>query len=219
MATGSSFAYRVSGMNRQRKWDRFLVEMKPEPEDRILDVGFSDLEYSKTDNFIEKHYPYPHMITALGVDEPIEFPKRYPNIRAIHYVGAEFPFANNEFDIAWSNAVVEHVGTAATYRESQALFIRELRRVARRVYFTTPNRWFPAEVHTRTPFLHWLPKPMFDRYLRRRGQEWAAGDYMTLLSEQDLRARLNEAGIQGYKLIKNRIGPFTLDFAIVIGRA
>jgi hypothetical protein len=113
--------------------------------------------------------------------------------------------------------VIEHVGTAATSREAQVLFIRELIRVSRCVYFTTPNRWFPVEVHTRTPFLHWLPKSHFDRYLRRRGKEWAAGDYMTLLSQSDLRARLLEAGAPSYRLIKNRSGPFTLDYVVVIG--
>lgn len=212
----TSFAYRVSGFNRRKKWELFLRHIAPQPHERILDVGFSDKEYSATDNFLEKHYPYPSKITALGVDEPVEFPARYPDVRVVHYGGSEFPFADNEFDIAWSNAVIEHVGTAATFRESQTLFIRELVRVARRVYFTTPNRWFPAEVHTRTPFLHWFPKPLFDRYLRLRGQDWAGGDYMTLLSEQDLRARLREAGVSRYQLLKNRLGPIALDFVVVV---
>jgi hypothetical protein len=25
------------------------------------------------------------------------------------------------------------------------------------VFVTTPNRWFPLEVHTLLPFVHWLP--------------------------------------------------------------
>src|SRR5262245_29480392 len=184
----TSFAYRVSAFNRRRKWKLFLQCIQPGPDDRILDVGFSDREYSSMDNFLEKNYPFPSNITALGVDDPVEFPQRYPAVRVVQYDGRIFPFSDGEFDVAWSNAVIEHVGTAATSRESQIRFIRELIRVSRRVYFTTPNRWFPVEVHTRTPLLHWLPKPYFDRYLRRRGKEWAAGDYMTLLSEGDLRA-------------------------------
>ncbi len=66
----------------------------------------------------------------------------------------------------WSNAVLEHVGT----RDDQLLFLREVRRVGRRVFLTTPNRHFPVEVHTRTPLLHWLPKPVFERYLRLHRQ-------------------------------------------------
>jgi len=37
---------------------------------KVLDVGFLDLEYSSTYNFIEKHYPYPERLTALGVQVP-----------------------------------------------------------------------------------------------------------------------------------------------------
>jgi SAM-dependent methyltransferase len=206
----------MSGFNRRRKWDRFLAEMNPQPEDRILDVGFSDLEYGTTDNFIEKHYPYPDMITALGIEEATHFRERYPSIRAVTYDGGRFPFEDGAFDIAWSNAVLEHVGTEKHRTGAQVQFLREIRRVARRAFVTTPNRWFPAEVHTRTPFLHWLPKPMFDRYLRLRGHDWAAGDYMTLLSEQDLRARLREAGIEDYRLHRNRIGPFVVDFVMLL---
>jgi hypothetical protein len=70
----TTFAYRVSAFNRRRKWKLFLRYIQPRPADRILDVGFSDREYSSTDNFLEKHYPYPGNITALGVDDPVEFP-------------------------------------------------------------------------------------------------------------------------------------------------
>jgi hypothetical protein len=159
------------------------------------------------------------MITALGVDDPVHFTHRYPEIKAVKYDGERFPFPDGAFDVAWSNAVLEHVGTADARAERQTLFLSEVQRVARRAFITTPNRWFPLEIHTRTPLLHWLPKPMFDAYLRRRGQAWAAGDYMTLLSEQDLRARLAAAGIERYELVKNRFGPLTADFVVIINQA
>jgi len=75
-----------------------------------LDVGFSEEEFSGTDNFLERHYPYPEMITALGVDVPVTFRDRYPSVTAVHYKGGVFPFEDNQFDVAWSNAVLEHVG-------------------------------------------------------------------------------------------------------------
>ena len=81
---------------------------------------------------------------------------------------------------------------------------------------TTPNRFFPIEVHTRRAFIHWLPKAKFDALVRKRGDDWAAGDYMRLLSGRELRRLLAEAGITKYRIKRNRIGPFTLDFVVII---
>ena len=68
--------------------------------------------------------------------------------------GRDLPFADGEFDLGFSNAVVEHV---AGGREGQRRFVHELCRVSGSVFVTTPNRWFPLEVHTLLPFVHWLP--------------------------------------------------------------
>lgn len=214
-----SFAYRVSGFNRRRKWEIFLREFPPDPEHRVLDIGFSDREYSATDNFIEKHYPYRSQITALGVDAPAEFPERYPDVKVVQYDGREFPFEDKTFDIAWSNAVIEHVGRHEGRREAQVLFLREIARVSKSAFVTTPNKRFPIEVHTRTPLLHWLPKPWFDRYLKLRGIDWAMGDYMDLLSMGELRRLLREAGITKYRIVQNRLLGLTLDFVVIIGDA
>jgi len=75
-------------------------------------------------------------------------------VRAVQADGRELPFADRAFDLGFSNAVVEHV---AGGREGQRQFVHELCRVSHRVFVTTPNRWFPLEVHTLLPFVHWLP--------------------------------------------------------------
>lgn len=204
-------AYRISGWNRARKWKIFLDKIKPTPTDKILDVGFTAEEYGGAENFLEKNYARPEMITALGVENPSKFQARYPMVRAVLYDGKKFPFDKREFAIAWSNAVVEHVGD----RKAQARLIMEMKRVAGRCFLTTPNRLFPVEVHTRTPLLHWLPKKWFDAFLRLTGRKWAAGYYMNLLSEQDLRAVLAEAGIKKYEIICNRFFGLTMDFCVI----
>ncbi len=71
-------------------------------------------------------------------------------MRAVRADGRELPFADGAFDLGFSNAVVEHV---AGGREGQRRFVHELCRVAQRVFVTTPNRWFPLEVHTLLPFV------------------------------------------------------------------
>jgi SAM-dependent methyltransferase len=206
-----SLHFQISTFNRKRKWDLFLKEFTPGPGLRVLDVGFADIEENISDNFIEKNYPYPERLTALGTALPVEFRARYPKIAAVHYDGSIFPFQDGAFDVIWSNAVLEHVGD----RRRQASFLKEIKRVAKRAFVTTPNRYFPIEIHTLTPFLHYLPKKMFDEYLTLVGKEWAAGEYMHLLKYSEIKALLSDAGITKYRIVRNRLGVFTLDFVIL----
>lgn len=206
-----SFAYRISAWNRQRKWQLFLDYIQPTAETTVLDCGFTNKECSNTDNFIEKNYLYPEKITALGTEDPVDFIARYPQIKTIVYDGKIFPFPDHSFDVCWSNAVIEHVGE----KERQILFIKEIKRVAKVAFITTPNRFFPVEVHTRIPLLHYLPKKVFDFCLRLLGQGWASGDYMYLLSLGEVRKILDAAGITEYKILKNKLLFFTLDFIII----
>lgn len=207
-----SLAHRVSKFNRDRKWLLFLQQFSPRPDTTILDVGFSDEEFSETDNYIEKFYPYPAQITALGIDASERFEKNYPLVKSVTYDGANFPFPDKSFDICWSNAVIEHVGDY----NAQVRFLKEIQRVSSRAFITTPNRRFPVEVHTRIPLLHMLPKSQFDAFLRLIGKSWATGNYMHLSTERNLRKMLAEAGIQKYQIVKNRLGGFTLDFVVII---
>ncbi|MCF6151580.1 MAG: class I SAM-dependent methyltransferase [Candidatus Kuenenia stuttgartiensis] len=206
-----SLARKISAANRNRKWDIFLREISPNAKLRVLDVGFSENEYSPTDNYIEKYYPYPEMLTALGVNTPNVFKERYPKVKAFQYDGAVFPFGDKEFDVCWSNAVIEHVGNF----DRQQFFLSEIKRVASKAFLTTPNSFFPIEVHTRTPLLHYLPKGIFDSYLKLIGKSWAAGTYMNLLSITDIKDLLAGAGIKDYRIIPNKLLGFTMDFIII----
>ena len=67
--------------------------------------------------------------------------------------GDRLPFDDGEFDLAVSFAVLEHVGSTAQQRR----FIGELARVAPAFIAYTPYRYFPVEMHTLLPLLHWLP--------------------------------------------------------------
>jgi SAM-dependent methyltransferase len=204
--------YRVSRYNRDRKWRLFLEALAPTAQTTVLDVGFQDEEYQSADNYLEQHYAWRGQITALGVEEPVHFRERYPDVEVVLYDGAgAWPFADGAFDIVWSNAVLEHVGD----RDAQLHFLREARRVGRHVFLTTPNRGFPIEVHSRLPLVHWGPKAVLDGTLRLIGKPQFTGDYMRLLSARELRRLLREAGYAQPRIVRNRLGGPTLDFVVV----
>jgi hypothetical protein len=208
-------ANRVSARSRARKHAYFMATMNPGPGDTILDVGANVIEHSEGDNYLEKHYPHPRNITVVCLDDTSEIQRRYPEITFVKGDGRRLPYPDSSFDIAYSNAVIEHVGN----REDQVRFLRELARVAPRGYLTTPNRYFPVETHTRIPLLHILmPKPLFDRFLRAVGQGWAAGDYMNLLSRGDLDGLLRDAGIARYTIQAHRLLGMTLTYTVVWGQ-
>jgi hypothetical protein len=84
----------------------------------------------------------------------------------VEYVAGDarkLPFADNSFDLAFSNSAIEHVGTF----EDQRRFAAEMMRVGRRVYCQTPNRWFPVEFHFLGLFVHWLPRSWFRYFVHR----------------------------------------------------
>jgi len=157
-------ASRVSMRSRERKLQLFLDLLQPGPETTVLDVGVTDAPFGagSTDNFFEALYPWPEQVTGVGRTELDRFAAAFPQVRAVRADGRDLPFANAEFDLGFSNAVVEHV---AGGREGQRQFVHELCRVAQRVFVTTPNRRFPLEVHTLLPFVHWLPKGPRERLL------------------------------------------------------
>jgi len=148
-------ASRVSLRSRTRKLDLFLETFRPGPDSTVVDVGVTDAPFAETpENFFEAMYPWPRRITAVGVTELDRFSAAFPEVRVVQADGRRLPFGDGEFDFAFSNAVVEHVGD----REAQRVFVHEVCRVAKRVFVTTPNRWFPIEVHTLVPLVHWLPR-------------------------------------------------------------
>ena len=153
-------AAETSLRSRRHKLRLFLDFMQPTAETTVVDVGAADTPFGEgegqalTHNFFEALYPWPERITAVGNVPLPHFAQAFPQIRTVIADGRDLPFADREFDVAFSNAVVEHVGG----RGDQERFVHELCRVAGRVFVTTPNRLFPVDPHTLLPFLHWLPE-------------------------------------------------------------
>ncbi len=167
--------------SRRRKYTLFISLMKPKPEETILDMGVSS-HFGRVTNYLELWYPHPEQITGLTNDEEGKFKnfrERFPKVKLVFGDGGNLDFPDNNFDIVFSNAVVEHVGTD----EEQRRFIHELVRVSERAFITTPNYYFPMEAHTLIPFVHYLPRTMRFWIYRKLGRGfWTDSNCLNLFT-------------------------------------
>lgn len=123
--------------------EQFARAVSLGPGTRILDVG--------GDLWNWQFLPVRPMLTVLNLfPAPPDLPA---DVTWVVGDACHLPFADGAFDVAFSNSVVEHLGTA----ENQHQFAHEVQRVARAYYVQTPNRWFPIEPHLMAPLIHYLP--------------------------------------------------------------
>lgn len=206
---------KISGHARKKMFKHFMHNFQPIKNDRILDVGVTPDNAKEANNFFEKMYPWKSSITMCTVENAKNLEKEFPGSKFIqNEAGKPLPFKNGQFDIVFCSAVLEHVGN----NKKQRFFLRELIRVGKRVYLTTPNRWFPFEVHTVLPFIHWLPQPQHQRILKLLGKNmYADTKNLNLLSKRKLTVMLQSMKIpmkwkfSSYKLFGNRITVFLTD--------
>lgn len=170
----------------------FMDAFHPTVETSVLDVGVTSDSTHAESNFFERLYPYQNRITCVGTEDGSHLMQEYPGLRYLPVVsGQPLPFDDRQFDIVFSNAVLEHVGS----RGEQARFAAELRRVSKVFFVTTPNRWFPVEHHTGLPFLHYLPPPLFRRLIRNtRYRYWADEGNLNILTVPEMAKLFPGAG-------------------------
>ncbi|MBM5815711.1 MAG: class I SAM-dependent methyltransferase [Cyanobacteria bacterium K_Offshore_surface_m2_239] len=207
------FAPRLAWRVRQEIYCGMMKRLQPQPYWTILDAGVTS-DRTTDSNFFEKLYPYPDAVTAVGLEDASFLEQEHPGVKFILADACQLPFAAESFDLVFCSAVIEHVGT----RQRQLDLVRELTRVGKVVVITTPNRYFPLEFHTLTPFLHWLKPAIFRRFLRYSGRPFFADEKnLNLLSERDMDRLISGENLYAVKK-HHRLWGFTSNLVYYLSR-
>ncbi|GMO19682.1 MAG: hypothetical protein Ta2A_26990 [Treponemataceae bacterium] len=165
----------------------------------IIDVGVTADKENISSNFFENIYPYPERITALSNQDASWMQEQYKGLKFIQGTALEMPFLDHSFELVFSSAVIEHVGNI----KNQNKFIKECVRISNKyIFITTPNRYYPIELHTALPLIHWLPKKIHRKILKAIGNEYLSKEEnLNLMTKHELKNICNELGVKKYKIL------------------
>jgi hypothetical protein len=171
----------VAGYSTRRRLARgeiFRRMLSPSESDRILDLG------SEEGDHIAALVSFRDNVTISDIDPEAlrRGAERFGFQTAELDESGRLPFRDGHFDIVFCSSVIEHVTVAkeeigeirsgesfqsAAWNHQQQ-FAAEIRRVSKRYFVQTPNKWFPIESHT------WLPMPIvvLPRRLQLRVVGW-----------------------------------------------
>ena len=203
---------KVKEKSRKRKDEHFYSVCQDESS--VLDVGVHpEITRPKknisTNHFLKSFRFAPEKYVGLSIESLEGMAEAYPGKRFVVYDGGRFPFETNEFDWAYSNAVIEHVGSF----EQKLHFIKEMVRVAKNVFFTTPYKYFPIDAHTMVFFIHWND----DLFLnwRKKNNTWMPKSKLNLMSISEIKKLMKAAEVDDYKIVKNRVLGMTMTLSVI----
>ena len=118
------------------------------------------------------------------------------NITYIEGDACSMPYFNRgDFDIVFSNSVLEHVGGA----DKQLEFANEVQRISDIYWIQTPCKYFPIEAHCGMPFWWFYPSCLRSYFIDRWSKKLPAWTEMvastTVISKEELKHLLPKSKI------------------------
>lgn len=142
-------AHSLSSQFRNKRFVLFkeLFDALPKPV-KILDVG------GRPDIWEREGFYKSELNCTITILNPEEIEINVPNICvSVGDARSMTQFSNEEFDIVFSNSVIEHVGG---YDDQQKM-ANEIQRVGKQYFVQTPNKFFPVEPHFIFPLFQFFP--------------------------------------------------------------
>jgi hypothetical protein len=170
---------------------KMLAEMPFQPGMNILEVGTTPDSSFPDQNFFSKSAKALGCQVSVTSIEDCSQMARENGFRWVPLGDLLKNESSERFDCVVSAAVLEHVeGTPGKLEH-----LRFLNRCSKRwVVITIPNRGHWFEVHTKLPFIHWFPNPLYRRLLRLLGLAvWAEPSHMDLLWGSEFRQLVQTA--------------------------
>ena len=197
---------------RRMAYFKELISSLPRPL-RILDVGGTEVFWERM---------------GLCGDETIEvviinlrdIETSHPDFKSVIGDARSMPqFKDGEFDIVFSNSVIEHVGD---YRNQQKM-ADEVKRIGKRYFLQTPNYYFPVKLHALVPLFQFFPLWLQVFILRHFKIGWATRTFTKeeavqiisqsrLLKKKELKELFPGANIRPEKLMG-----FIMSYIVVKG--
>jgi len=186
-----------------------LISPLPKPL-TILDVGGTEIFWERMGFARDKNVK----ITLLNLSQ-IEthgpwFKTALGDARNMHQ------FGDADFDVVFSNSVIEHVGGY----EDQKQMAKEVQRIGKRYFLQTPNFYFPFEPHFLFPFFQFFPlwlKVFLLRHFRLgwydkipdKGEAIKTANSVRLLKKEELKELF-----PGAVIYDEKFGGLTISFIV-----
>lgn len=202
--------------NRQKIHEIFLKETNYNSESTLIDIGTSNTE-DYNHNIILQKTTNNKNIYCLSNTKLDKIVNKYSNVKRFYHAdGKNTGLENESFDIVYSSATIEHLGGF----NNQVKFIHELNRLSKKkIFITTPNRYYPIDFHTKLPFIHWLPKKIHRIILSILGLNFYAKESnLNLLNYKNIVTIMDLLKIKNFKIIKYKFIFFNSNLIIIINK-